>query len=299
MGRIIADGYWGTIFVPPVGQSGPVVVVPTPDAYPFDVTDDYTIEGEISREPTEDELLEFAFELASLDSEDDARYLAARDPRIRHGDGVDGHLARALSCGACRNAPRDSRRQPARACALRCWQSNNAIDIMAPVGYAVRAVRAGYVDPNLGYGLMARSGGTAGYRVHVRHPDGMISWYQHMGAKIIPRFTAGQPTRIQQGTVVGYVGRWPDFAPHCHFAVTPPHDPESFWELVVSRTGRERATPQPPGGAGTQTPTPWPKPKVGTMEDAWADLMTAQSTGKRDAQRSLAASRRMIRETIR
>lgn len=282
-------------------------VLPTPPTAPpppelppdveelsIEVDDDYAAELEWSRMPTEDELVSYELEILAEPEEEELRFLAARDPRIRHGGGVDDHLSRALGCGACRFAgPRDMR-GAGRACALRCWQSNNAIDIMAPPGYAVRATGDGQVHPNMGYGLLATRGGTAGYRLHVRHPTGMISWYQHLGPKLKAK---GAP--VKRGDVLGYIARWPDFDPHVHFAVSSPFNPEHYWEAVVTRTGRDVPTAAPPRPRPPIAPEPLDPPKRRTLEKAWLDLMDSRGGDRRDRARRIAAARKAIREAIR
>lgn len=282
---------------PPAGApAAPAPQPPGVEERPVEVDDDYTADLEVSRWPSVDdqEAERAELEQLELEEEQDGRFLAAVDPRIRFGGGVDAHLSRALGCAACRfQGPRDMR-GAGRACALRCWQSNNAVDVMAPVGFAVRTIRDGTVSTRLGYGLLSSAGGTAGYRLHVEHAGGLISWYQHLGPRI-----AARGRRVHQGDVIGFVGRWPDFPSHVHFAVNPPFNPERFWELVVSRTGRERAPPPTPPAPIPPLPEPISPAQRRTVQKAWLNLMDALGADRRDARRELDEARAAIRKALR
>lgn len=261
---------------------------------PVEVDDDYIdplqLDADVVYDPAED-VDEDTLQL----EEQGGQFLAVRDPRVSYWGGVDAHLSRALACQACPNAPHDSRRQPYRACALRCWQSNNAVDIKAPIGYAIRAIRAGVVSNSLGYGLMSRSGGTAGYRLHIEHAGGLRSFYQHMGPRL-----AARGSRVNQGDVIGHVGDWrPNFGPHCHFAVNLPWSPETFWELVVSRTGRERQAPQPAGDPTAPPPILITGKEKRTMQTAWLNLMRSLGEDRRDAHRRIDLARKATSKAIR
>lgn len=298
MPKLIPDLDGNYVYVPDPGSGDPAVVLPAPtdpgDGSPLlppELDDTYSVGDEAWPTPSADDL-----QLAELDAlgVDDGDYsvLSSGSKPGQIISTVDNHLSRALGCSACPfQGPRDMRGS-GRACALRCWQSNNAVDIALPVGYAVRACRAGTVSATMGYGLLSGSGLTAGYRLHVVHANGMISWYQHMRPPLRPR-----GSRVAQGDILGYVGYW-GFVPHCHFAVTPPFDPAAFAPLVWSKLGRQVPTAPRPGGDTGATPEPWIQPKAKTTEDAWRDLMRTQGVSKRGAERALLVARQAVNKLL-
>ena len=72
--------------------------------------------------------------------------------------------------------------------------NHQGIDLAAPEGTPIRAVRSGTVTA-------ARYGSSGGYQVTINHGDGFASSYLHMTHYIVG---AGQ--KVTQGQVIGYVG---------------------------------------------------------------------------------------------
>lgn len=72
--------------------------------------------------------------------------------------------------------------------------NHKGIDLAAPEGTPVRAVRAGTVTA-------ARYGNTGGFQVVINHGDGFGSIYMHM-----THFVVGAGQKVAQGDIIGYVG---------------------------------------------------------------------------------------------
>lgn len=103
---------------------------------------------------------------------------------------------------------------------LKAVRHHNGIDLAAPKGAAIRAIRSGIVifaDPYAGYGNL----------IVVKHNTGMTSHYGHCDKfKVRP----GQP--VKAGQIIGTVGATGMVTgPHLHFEIRingNPHDPERF-----------------------------------------------------------------------
>lgn len=72
--------------------------------------------------------------------------------------------------------------------------NHQGIDLAAPEGTPIRAVRSGTVTA-------ARYGSSGGYQVVINHGDGYSSAYLHM-----THFIVGAGQKVLQGEVIGYVG---------------------------------------------------------------------------------------------
>ncbi len=88
------------------------------------------------------------------------------------------------------------------------WQSDNAIDLNAPVGTRVCAIFKGRISPTLGFG---RSG--EGYRLHLVGATD-TAFYQHL-SRIVVR--SKQP--IERGQLLGFSGCGSERVPHLHLAL--------------------------------------------------------------------------------
>lgn len=298
MGWRLEDDGWGILHGQPPGAPGPVTVEPLPPTDPDSTglpSDDPFDDREAGYFPDDDAQLE-----ADLEAEEfatGARFLAATGNKP--GDviaTIEDHLSRACGCAAwqgwrgCSNTV-DARRS-GRAGALQCWQSNHALDIYGPKNYAVRTPRDGIVSRKYGHGISATGGKTAGYRLHVEHPTGMVTFYTHLQDDILD-----VGVRVKQGDVLGHIGYW-GFITHVHFAVSLPFNPSEYASLIVTATGRRRpGTPQPKAGDPSQPPVT-PIPKAKTIEDAWSDFTKVQGTKKRNAQTALSAARKKINKAV-
>jgi murein DD-endopeptidase MepM/ murein hydrolase activator NlpD len=92
------------------------------------------------------------------------------------------------------------------------WQSDNAVDIAAPVGTPVYAVGSGVIGPNIGP-FSSSSPYLAGQRLTVQLPGGNAAYYAHLSRIVVH---AGQ--RVHEGELLGYSGSANGVA-HLHFAV--------------------------------------------------------------------------------
>jgi murein DD-endopeptidase MepM/ murein hydrolase activator NlpD len=116
------------------------------------------------------------------------------------------------------------------------------IDVSAPVGTEIRAVRDGVVAD------VAPDGERVGYgnTVIVEHPDGTLTLYAHM-----QRFGSGiqKGLPVTAGTVLGYVGitHAPStsfMAPHIHFEVLKGKALSGRGKIIVNPTMPGRYEPQ-------------------------------------------------------
>jgi murein DD-endopeptidase MepM/ murein hydrolase activator NlpD len=88
---------------------------------------------------------------------------------------------------------------------------HNGIDIPAPAGAWVRAAAAGEV-----IGIRRRNG--AGLEVSIRHADGRVTRYAHLGS-VSPALAAGR-RQVPQGEAIGRVGRTGiTYGTHLHLEV--------------------------------------------------------------------------------
>lgn len=97
------------------------------------------------------------------------------------------------------------------------WQSDRAVDLMAPGGTPVYAVADGVISPpGTGFGFMDK-GSAYGHRLTLQ-TKGNAFFYQHMGS-----YAAGiKPgARVKKGQVIGYVGDYGSRigGDHLHFGV--------------------------------------------------------------------------------
>lgn len=100
------------------------------------------------------------------------------------------------------------------------WQSDEAVDIAAPVGTPVLAVRAGVIGDRIGP-LSSSDPRMAGLRVSLRAPDGTEWYYAHLS-----RLTVRAGQSVPAGALLGYSGSANGTA-HLHFAVNR-GDPRSY-----------------------------------------------------------------------
>ncbi|WP_431280994.1 M23 family metallopeptidase [Humitalea sp. 24SJ18S-53] len=80
----------------------------------------------------------------------------------------------------------------------RATRMHTGIDIPAPAGAWVRAAAAGDV-------IAVRRRGAAGLEVDLRHADGRVTRYAHLGT-VAPPIASGR-RRVAQGEALGRVGR--------------------------------------------------------------------------------------------
>ena len=92
------------------------------------------------------------------------------------------------------------------------WQSDNAVDIAAPVGTSVYAVDDGTVDASLGFGASGKGGRFAGSRLHLRTGDN-VWYYAHLS-----RLTVQPGEKIRRGQKIGESGS-ANGTPHLHIAL--------------------------------------------------------------------------------
>jgi murein DD-endopeptidase MepM/ murein hydrolase activator NlpD len=124
-----------------------------------------------------------------------------------------------------------------------CGRGHCGVDLCAPAGSMVVAVRDGVVEQ------IARSGGGEGGRwIRVRHDDGTASWYMHLGG-LRPGLKPG--VAVEAGDPLATLGRTgvSTSPTHLHFAVTKGKgprerhiDPTSLLERAVL-TPRANAAP--------------------------------------------------------
>lgn len=168
------------------------------------------------------------------------------------------------------------------------WQSDNAVDIWLYPGTKVRACAAGRVSTTYGYGYSgppeSRFGG---YRLHIEHPGGMISFYQHL-----EKITIGRGAHVKRGKVVGRSG-FGNCVPHLHFAVTHPRNPLSW----VAATYDANAPPNPPEPPGEPLPPP-PRIKLRGPGQAWHNLMVAIGPDRRRQRNRLRKARRAAKKAL-
>jgi murein DD-endopeptidase MepM/ murein hydrolase activator NlpD len=121
----------------------------------------------------------------------------------RSGGGVPAHMSRPLGN----------------------WQSDNAIDMMAPPGTPCFAVADGRIDPGAGFGFRDNGSTVWGCRLTLLTGDGLRCFYTHLG-----RYARGiaPGAAVRQGQLLGWLGRPPRFEAHLHFGAQPPADPESI-----------------------------------------------------------------------
>lgn len=149
------------------------------------------------------------------------------------------------------------------------WQSDEAVDVWLYAGTRIEAVRAGVVSRRYGYGLMAAGGRFAGYRLHVEHPSGMVSFYHHLRTLV-----AKPGQRVAAGQLLGYSGI-ANGSPHLHFAVTPPYTPLAFYRDAFSLRGREPFRPAPAPETPAPLPIPGPRPTSADAGEAFQRVSNA------------------------
>lgn len=98
------------------------------------------------------------------------------------------------------------------------WQSENALDLAAPVGTPVYAAFGGVIGPNIG--SQGQGGRFAGLRVQIDGGDN-AAWYGHLSRLVVK---AGQ--RVKAGQLLGYSGS-ANGVSHLHFAVRS-GDPRTY-----------------------------------------------------------------------
>lgn len=91
------------------------------------------------------------------------------------------------------------------------WESENALDIRAPVGTPIRAVSDGVIGPQ--FGSLGSGGRFAGLRLHLV-TNGNEYYYAHL-SRFAPGIKPG--TRVKAGQIIGYSGE-ANGVPHLHFA---------------------------------------------------------------------------------
>jgi murein DD-endopeptidase MepM/ murein hydrolase activator NlpD len=88
---------------------------------------------------------------------------------------------------------------------------HNGIDLPAPAGAPVYAAAAGTVE-------MVKRQGLGGVTVHLRHPDGLVTLYAHLG-NLAPAIASGKRS-VAAGEPLGHVARTGvTYGTHVFFAV--------------------------------------------------------------------------------
>lgn len=100
------------------------------------------------------------------------------------------------------------------------WQSDNAYDLLTPVGTPIYAVAGGVIDSR--FGSLGNSGKTAGLRLTVNGADNRF-FYHHL-SKYAPGIKPG--VRVKPGQLIGYSGEAVG-VPHLHFGVEK-GDPKQY-----------------------------------------------------------------------
>lgn len=102
------------------------------------------------------------------------------------------------------------------------WESDNALDIAAPMGTPVLAIHAGTIGSRIGP-LSSSEPALAGLRVNLEGSNGVDAYYAHLSRLVV---RAGQ--RVVAGQVLGYSGA-ANGVNHLHFAVSPPNRPQTYY----------------------------------------------------------------------
>lgn len=92
------------------------------------------------------------------------------------------------------------------------WQNDNAVDLGAPVGTPIYAVRGGKLCG--GFGDSGNSGTVFGKKLTICAKNNAF-FYTHMG-RYAPGIEAG--ARVRRGQLIGFVGPMPGGPSHLHFA---------------------------------------------------------------------------------
>lgn len=133
------------------------------------------------------------------------------------------------------------------------WQSDNAIDIAAPVGTPVYAVADGVIGPKIGP-LGSKNPRFAGDRVYLQFGDNQ-AYYGHLSKLVVK---AGE--HVTDGQLLGYSGEANGVA-HLHFSVKN----GSPGDVVRGAIPPAQAQPaQPTEGVATAAPTMVEAPTLGT-----------------------------------
>jgi murein DD-endopeptidase MepM/ murein hydrolase activator NlpD len=92
------------------------------------------------------------------------------------------------------------------------WQTDNAVDIAAPVGTSVYAVEDGLIDVSLGLGPSGKGGRFTGARLHLRTRDN-VWFYAHLS-----RISVAPGEAVKRGQKIGESGSARG-VPHLHLGV--------------------------------------------------------------------------------
>lgn len=153
---------------------------------------------------------------------DDGKWVFPISKHAAYEGGVAGHMSRPLGN----------------------WQSDNAVDLMAPAGTKWIAVEDGTISTSQGWGDSSGSGQATvyGYRLHLEGESGNTYFYQHGASNIAPR-----GKKVKKGDVIGEIGDYASngIPTHLHFAAKPPLNPE-----VVCAGGDVVAGSGSSGGGG-------------------------------------------------
>ena len=102
------------------------------------------------------------------------------------------------------------------------WESDNALDIAAPMGTPVLAIHAGTIGSRIG-AIGSSDSALAGLRANLTGANGVSAYYAHLSRLVV---RAGQ--RVVAGQVLGYSGA-ANGVEHLHFAVSPPNRPQTYY----------------------------------------------------------------------
>ena len=133
------------------------------------------------------------------------------------------------------------------------WESDNAVDLMAPPGTKWIAVEDGVISPPSYPGWGESSGGPTvyGYRLHLVGDSGNVYFYQHGASNIAPR-----NKKVKKGDIIGQVGDYSSngIPNHLHFAAKPPLSPETVTAGgKITAGGADSTTSPPTAGDASQS----------------------------------------------
>jgi murein DD-endopeptidase MepM/ murein hydrolase activator NlpD len=168
------------------------------------------------------------------------------------------------------------------------WQSDNAVDVWLFPGSPIFACERGVVSRTYGWGLMDSNPASrfGGWRCHVEHPSGMVSFYTHL-----QRLHGRRGREVRRGALLG----WSGFAacvPHLHFAVSLPFDPRRWAGATFDRNAPPRP-PEPPA-----QPPDEPRRPLRTPDAAWHNLLSAIGPDRVRQRERVRRARRALRDSV-
>lgn len=104
------------------------------------------------------------------------------------------------------------------------WESDNAVDLLVPVGTPVVAIWDGQIGTRIG-SLDTSNPRLLGLRLHLVNDHGRDSYYAHLSSL---RVNANQ--RVRKGDILGLSGS-ANGVPHLHIGVEPPGRPDDLFAI--------------------------------------------------------------------